>query len=148
MRTLPAALLLAALSACAPGGRPAAVAVSDAWCRPTLGQSTTGACYVTLKASGADQLLAVETPAATDAQIHSMSMEGGVMRMAPLPEGLPLPAGESVQLQPGGDHLMLVGLVRPLSVGDRAALTLKFRNAPPVTVQASVRTPGEPSHPH
>jgi len=62
--------------------------------------------------------------------------------MSPLPDGLPLPAGESVSLAPGGTHLMLMGLTGPLSAGDQVPLTLSFETGPRITLQVPVRAVG------
>ncbi|MFX5085066.1 copper chaperone PCu(A)C, partial [Acinetobacter baumannii] len=72
---------------------------------------------MTLRNRGAvpDRLVGAETPAARSVEIHEQRMEDGVMRMRPLPGGVPLPPGETVTLGPGGTHLMLVGPTRALA---------------------------------
>jgi copper(I)-binding protein len=124
---IPAALLT--LTACnptpAPEG-PAVVTTTDALCRPTPnGRAMTG-CYLTLTASRDDRLVAVAN---------------GMMSMAELPDGLPLPAGEAVALQPGGNHIMLMALKQPLAEGEMVSLTLTFEHAPPMGVRAVVGQP-------
>lgn len=140
---IPAALL--ALAACgqadAPGAAVPSVAVTDVWCRPSPNAAPNGGCYATFLSSTDDRLLGGATPRASQLQIHEMSMEGGMMRMGELKDGLPLPAGEGVTLAPGGNHLMLIGLTQPLVEGETVLLTLRFGSAPEVTVQAQVRTP-------
>jgi periplasmic copper chaperone A len=139
-----ALLLLTACTPGAPGGGdagPSRVEVTGAWCRPTPAGAPVGACYLTLKASVDDRFVAFTTPAARHPEIHTMSMDGGVMRMRPLPEGLDLPAGSAVALAPGGEHLMLIGLTAPLVKGDMVNLALTFETAPPVAVEAAVRQP-------
>ena len=69
------------------------------------------------------RLVEVRSPAAKSVEMHTMSMQGDVMRMRQI-DGLVLPAGGAVDLSPGGYHLMLVGLVRPLKEGDSVPLTL------------------------
>lgn len=125
--------------ATAPDETYARVAVSGAFCRPTPNGARVGACYLTLTASRADRLVAVETPASAQAEIHSMSTEGGIMRMQAMADGLALPAGQAVTLAPGGNHLMLIGLAQPLATGQTVALTLAFEGAANVTVQAPVQ---------
>jgi periplasmic copper chaperone A len=67
---------------------------------------------VTLQSSAGDRLTGASTPAAQAAQLHTVSMEGGVMKMRQV-DGIDLPAGQSVTLKPGGYHLMLMGLAQP-----------------------------------
>lgn len=117
------------------------IAVTDAWCRATPNGARAGACYMTLKASSAEQLTGVATPAAAVAQIHQMSMTDGMMQMSEMPDGLPLPADQAVELKPGGAHIMLVGLTGPLVDGAVVELTLGFKTAPALKVQAPVRLP-------
>lgn len=120
----------------------AGVAVADVWCRKTGPGARVGACYLSLTSAKADRFTAFTTPAATRPEIHTMSTDGGVMRMRPLPEGLPLPAGATVALRPGAEHLMLIDLAGPLRAGERVPLTLTFETAPPLTVTAEVRPVG------
>ena len=70
-----------------------------------------------------------------------MKTENGMMKMAELTAGLPLPAGQAVALAPGGNHLMLIGLTTPLVAGETVPLTFQFASAPTITVQAQVRQP-------
>lgn len=119
----------------------AAVVASGAWCRPSPNGAKAGGCYVTLKATTNDRLTGGSTPAAGSMQVHEMKMEGGMMKMAELTQGLPLPADQAVALAPGGNHLMLIGLTAPLVEGATVPLTLQFASAPAVTVQAAVRQP-------
>ena len=105
-----------------------AVQIQDAWARATVaGQSATGA-FMTLTAPVATRLVEVRTPAAGVAEVHEMRLEGDVMRMRAVP-ALPLPAGQAVQLKPGGFHVMLMNLTAPVKAGDRVPLTLVFEGA-------------------
>lgn len=144
------ATLALSLSACQRGetstrtavekdGATASVEISDAWCRPTPNGAQAAACYLTLEASGDNRVTGVATPLATSAAIHDMTMEGGVMRMSEMPDGLPLPAGTPMILAPGGKHVMLMGLTAPLVEGISVPLTLTFSATPAMTVQAAVR---------
>ncbi|MCC7266965.1 MAG: copper chaperone PCu(A)C [Caulobacteraceae bacterium] len=133
------ALLAAlALAACAPAARAAPVEVVSAWCRPAGAGAPTAACYVTLKAAAADRLTTVASPLAGKVEVHDMSMAGGIMRMRHMTEGLPLPAGETVRMGPGGKHLMLIGPKGALTVGGKLPLTLTFQKAPAQTVTAHI----------
>lgn len=138
---LPAfALLCLGVAACQDAAAPA-VEVSDAVCRPTPnGRDLTG-CYMTLTATTDDRLIAVSTPAAATSEIHEMSTAGGVMTMAEMADGLPLPAGQATSLQPGGNHIMLMQVTAPLAEGDTVELALTFEDAETITVSARVGNP-------
>lgn len=106
-----------------------AVTVTDAWARATVsGQKATGA-FMTLTAKDGAKLLGVSTPAAAVAEIHEMKMDKDVMKMAALPNGLDLPAGQAVTLKPGGYHVMLMDLKAPLAKDSMVALTLSLQDA-------------------
>lgn len=146
---LAAALSLAACNPSEPAKAPAAetpteiaaVTATDAWCRPSPNGAKAGGCYVTLTAATDDRLTGGSTPRAGSLQVHEMKTENGMMKMAELTGGLPLPAGQAVALAPGGNHLMLIGLTAPLVAGETVPLTLQFASAPAITVQAQVRQP-------
>jgi copper(I)-binding protein len=147
-RTPLLALALLTLTACSPSGPgagdAAAVQVSGAICRPTpVGRQMTG-CYLTLTAATADRLVSAASPEANLVQIHESRIESGMMMMQELRDGLPLPAGETVALAPGGNHLMLLGVKEPLVAGDTVTLTLTFETSPPVEVTATVGQPAVP----
>jgi periplasmic copper chaperone A len=140
MRLPALALLCLGVTACQDAAAPS-VEVSDAVCRPTPnGRDLTG-CYMTLAAATDDRLVSVSTDAAGKAEIHEMSTAGGVMTMAEMTDGLPLPAGEVTALQPGGNHIMLMQVTAPLAEGDTVDLALTFADAAPVTVSARVGNP-------
>ena len=104
------------------------VAVEGAWARATVpGQQGTGA-FMRLTARDPLTLVAVRTPAAGVAEVHEMKMDGDVMRMRAIAQ-LPLPAGQAVDLQPGGYHLMLQQLKAPLVKGTEVPVTLEFQAA-------------------
>jgi copper(I)-binding protein len=104
----------------------AQVSVSNAWVRGTVpGQKATGA-FMQLKSARGATLVAAESPAAGAVEIHAMRMEGNVMRMRAI-GSLELPAGQTVELKPGGYHAMLLDLKAPLKKGDVVPLRLKVR---------------------
>jgi len=104
----------------------AAVDVRNAWARLAVpGQSATGV-FARLTAPAGARLLGGSTPVAAHVDVHEMKMEGDVMRMRELDQGLALPAGETVALSPGGFHLMLTGLKQALPAGSSVPLTLRF----------------------
>lgn len=143
MRVLIAAL---ALSLGLAGPAAAQVAITDGWVRATPAGVPTAAAYLTLTNRGRapDRLLSARTSAAASAGVHTMSMTGGIMRMRPVEGGLPLPPGGAVTLSPGGDHLMLMGLKRPLPPGARLSLTLRFERAGVVKLSLPVRAAPPP----
>ena len=135
-----AAALVAAMGLALPAI--AAVTVQDAWVRGTVpGQSTTGG-YLTLRSSEDAKLVAVATPAARRAEIHSSEMKGGIMRMRPVASG-PLPAGRDVAIQ-GDLHLMLMDVTHALGAGDVVPLTLTVEDARGKRSQVEVRAPVRP----
>ena len=143
MKRLLSLPLLALVASCSSGGdaSPARVEAADAVCRPAAtGRDVTG-CYVTLTASRDDRLVSAASPAAREIQIHEMKSENGMMRMAELPDGLALPAGEATHLSPGGNHLMLLGASTPLAEGGTIAMTLTFEHAPPLDVSFRIGQP-------
>lgn len=108
---------------------------------PAHGTGTgTGAVYLTISNGGTepDRLLGGVADVARIIEIHDMAIEGGVMRMTPLVDGLEIPAGDSVSLEPQGYHVMLIDLTRDLRPGDRFDLTLRFERAGEVVVPVTV----------
>ncbi|HMP63266.1 MAG TPA: copper chaperone PCu(A)C, partial [Phenylobacterium sp.] len=85
-------------------------------------------------------LTAASSPAGERVEIHTMTTEGGIMRMRELSDGLPLPAGESVALRPGAEHLMLMAPAAALNEGESVEITLTFEKAPAQTLTAQVRS--------
>ena len=118
----------------------AQVKIDKAWARATVqGQKATGA-FMQLTAAQATRLVAVATPVAAVAEIHEMKMDNGVMKMRAVP-ALELPAGQAVELKPGGYHLMLMDLKAPLAKDASVALTLTFRDAKGVESQQQLNVP-------
>lgn len=119
------------------------IQVGGAWARPTVAGQQAGGGYLWLHNSGpADRLLSASTPVAAAVELHTMSMEGDVMRMRQI-DAIDLPTDEHVELQPGGRHLMFTGLKRPLKAGERVPLSLRFEKAGVVTVEMPVRAAAE-----
>ncbi len=105
----------------------AQVAVTDPWVRGTVtGQKATGA-FMQLKSPADTALVAAASPVAKIVEIHEMKMEGGMMKMNAV-DRLALPAGKAVDLKPGGYHVMLMDLVKPLKDGDFVPLQLTFED--------------------
>jgi hypothetical protein len=102
----------------------------------------TGAGYLTISNEGAaaDRLLAVSAVFAAGAKIHRTTMKNDIMRMRPVEGGLELPAGDIVELEPGGYHIMFTGLEGPLADGERRTVTLTFERAGTVEIEFHVET--------
>jgi copper(I)-binding protein len=115
--------------------------VSNAWARATPGKAENGAAYLTIQSPTPDRLLSVSSLVAKKAELHTMSMEGMVMKMRPLAD-LDIPAGQPVTLKPGGQHVMLLGLDAPLREGQSFPLTLTFERAGTRTVTVAIEKPG------
>ena len=134
-------LLALALLSCSPAApdKPD-VNVGEAWARATLpGKPTSAAYFALINRGGADSLVEV-TSSSGSAEIHTTSMDGGIMRMRKL-SSLPVPRGATVSLEPGGTHVMLTGLREPLVAGQRVELTLRFEKSPQQTIAAEIRDP-------
>ncbi len=117
------------------------VSVQSAWARATVqGQKATGA-FMTLTAKTAITLVGVSTSVAGVAEVHEMKMDNNVMQMRALPDGLPLPAGKAVALQPGGYHVMLMDLKLPLQKDTIIPLTLRFKDAKGVESSLDIKVP-------
>jgi copper(I)-binding protein len=121
--------------------QPPQLEVNSAWARATAPKADIGAAYVTIQSPTADRLVSVSAPVAKKAELHTMSMQGMVMKMRPL-SGLDIPAGQAVTLKPGGDHIMLMGLNQSLHPGQTFPLTLDFAKAGARTVTATVEKAG------
>ena len=116
--------LLGALLLAAAGIAHAQVEARAAWVRGTVPGQTTAGAYMEITSGQRASLLGAESPAAGIAEIHVMRMEGDVMRMRAVPR-LELPPGKTVELRPGGHHMMLVDLKRQLKKGDLVPIRLK-----------------------
>lgn len=118
------AILFIFLSAC---NTNAEVVITDAWVRANAPGQTTGAAYMTLNSLQDSSLVSIASDVAGSVEIHSMTMNDGVMKMRMLDE-LVLKAGKVEKLAPGGFHLMLFDLKKPLKAGEKATFKLSFKN--------------------
>ena len=118
--------------------------IAQAWARTTPKNASSGAAYLTVTNSGTapDRMSCAGSDAAGQCQIHTMSMENGVMKMRPVDGGLEIRPGETVILKPGADHLMLTQLKHPLETGSTIAATLQFEKAGTVKVDVPVLAMG------
>ena len=133
--TLALAGLLAMTGARAQEFQFGALRIEHPWARPTVAGQSVGGAYLGLRNGGStpDRLLGDSSPAATRLEVHEMRMDGDVMRMREV-AAIDLPAGKAVKLEPGGFHLMLIGLKAPLKAGDKLPLKLRFEKAGEVEV--------------
>jgi hypothetical protein len=117
------------------------ISVEHPWAPASLPGTSTAAAYMTITNTGTQPVMLVgaTTPAAGRVEIHSMSMDGGVMRMRPM-SNISIPPKGVLKFGPGGYHMMLVGLASPLEVETMVPLTLNFQGAPAVTVDLYVES--------
>lgn len=145
-----AVALLAALAA------QAQTSIKDAWVRGTVaGQKATG-MFAQVDSKSGGKLVAASSPVAGVVEIHEMAMDGTTMKMRAVPS-LDLPAGKVVDLKPGGYHVMLMDLKRPLKAGERVTLELRIETkdkrlvTQPIEVEVATRAPaaaGASAHKH
>jgi periplasmic copper chaperone A len=114
--------------------------IAQVWARTTPKGASSAAAYLTVTNSGTvpDRMSCAGSDAAAQCQIHTMTMENGVMKMRPVEGGLEIRPGETVTLKPGADHLMLTQLKHPLETGNSIAATLQFEKAGTVKVEVPV----------
>jgi copper(I)-binding protein len=157
---LPVLVLVGLLAACGGPSEPS-IQIEDVWSRPTMvmaesettseggmgqelmGMAGTGAVFMLIKNEGreADRVVGGQTDVAEVVEIHETVMEGDVMKMQMLPDGLEVPAGGEVLLKPGSYHVMLIGMKRDLKLGDTFSLDLEFEKSGTITVTPQVRQP-------
>lgn len=139
-----AAVLLAAAIPTFAQAADGSITVKDPYARATPSGAMTGAVYMTIdnKANAEDRLIAGASDVAAKIQIHEMSVVNGVMQMREVPGGLAVPADGSVTLKPGGYHVMLIGLKKPLTAGETFPLTLTFAKAGNIPVTVKVQAMG------
>lgn len=124
--------------------------INHPWARPTAPGAVTGGGFMELKNTGnqADRLLSASAEVSDVVELHTHIHEQGVTKMRKV-EVIDLPAGENVKLQPGGLHVMFIGLKAPLKEGDKFPVKLKFEQAGEITVDMNVEQPAQPmGQPH
>lgn len=129
--------------------------LSGHWTRAMLPGQKAGGGFVTIVNNGGDddRLVAVSTPGVARSEIHEMAVVDDVMKMRALGEGLPLPAGETVELKPGGFHLMFMGVEQPFKEGGMVPVVLTFEQAGDVELMlpvmpANTKSMGHGDHDH
>jgi copper(I)-binding protein len=120
------------------------IVVTDFWARATLPNQKVGGGYMAITNNGEtdDRLVSMTSPVSGEVEVHEMSMENDIMRMRPLEDGILIPAGETVELAPGGLHLMFQELEEGFVQGETVAVTLTFERAGDVTIELPVLAPG------
>jgi hypothetical protein len=147
--TLAGALLIGFISL--PAGA-ANISVTDAWARATMpGQKVSGA-YMRIRSDTDARLVGASSPAVPRVEVHEMKMDGDVMRMREL-KSLDLPKGKTVSLEPGGFHIMLMNLPKPIAAGEIIPLTLVVesdgkRQTVEVKAEARAAMPSQPMQHH
>lgn len=134
---------------------PSSLKIANAWVRPPIPGQNVGSAYMDITSAQNAVLVAVGSPVAARAELHTTTTEGNVMKMRPL-EKLELRAGQTVTLAPGGMHVMLFDMKRPLKPGERVPLTLSLQPVggaagmalTTVTIEADVRPPFSGAHKH
>ena len=148
MSSLMRSIGLLALAVSATAAWPQTV-VKDAWVRGTVAQQKASGAFMQITSAQGGKLLSVSSPVAGVAEVHEMAMEGTTMRMRAV-ESLQLPAGQTIELKPGGYHVMLMDLKQQLNAGDMVPLSLviegKDGKRETLQLQAPVRALGAPEH--
>ncbi len=137
------AALLLAVPAFAVEMKAGDISIDKVWSRATAPRAPAGAVYMVLTNTGTemDRLVAAATPIAEEAQLHTHSMDDGVMKMRQV-DAIEVAPGEPSVLQPGGLHIMLIGLKQPLTKGEMVPIMLTFENAGDVEVMSHVQSAG------
>lgn len=148
--TLVCVALLISLSTHAHEYQVGDLTVDHPWTRATAPGAPVGGGFFVVRNNGAadDVLIDGEAPFARRTEVHQSKMEDGVMKMQKVNGGLPIPAGQSVMLNPGNFHLMFMGLTERLVEGEKVPVTLHFKEAGSITVEFIVDAPGKKAHDH
>jgi copper(I)-binding protein len=121
-----------------------AIEIGQPWARATPPTAESGGGFLVLTNTGttADRLIAVKSPAADKVEIHEMKMDGNIMRMREVEKGIEIPPGATVELKPGGFHIMFMGLKAPFAKDAKVPLTLVFEKAGSIDVELMVQAMG------
>ncbi|MFC5586930.1 copper chaperone PCu(A)C [Nitratireductor kimnyeongensis] len=146
-RIFAAALLFTAAPAFAGDYTLGKMEIDQPWTRATPPGAKAAGGFVTIMNDGEedDQLIGAKAGFAGRVELHTMDMTDGVMKMRHLPDGIPVPAGETVSLAPGGLHIMFMDLRESLAEGGPVPVSLTFEKAGTIEVEMSVAKPGAPA---
>ena len=144
--------MLAAVAALASQSALAAnISITDAWARATMPGQKVSAAYLQIRSDADARLVSASSPAVPRVEVHEMKMDGDVMRMREV-KAIELPKGKTVSLEPGGLHIMLMNLTKPIVAGEVIPLTLVVESGgkqQTLEVKAEARAPGAmPQHHH
>jgi hypothetical protein len=117
------------------------VDVKEAWVRTSVQGQKATAAFMKITAKDGAKLVGASSPVAGVTEVHEMKMDGDIMKMRAVPGGLDLPAGKTVELTPGGYHVMLMDLKAPLPKDSTVPLTLVFKNAKGVQSKVELKVP-------
>lgn len=122
------------------------IVIETPWARAMPPGADAGGGFMTIRNTGTvdDTLVAITSSIAARIEVHTMDMTDGVMRMRELEGGLAIPAGETVELAPGGFHVMFLDVLTPIAEGPPVTITLTFERAGDVTIDMVVVPPGAP----
>jgi len=146
-KLIPAVILLFAVAAQAHDYALKSLTIGHPFARATPPGAAVGGVFLTIRNQGkeADRLLRAASPVAGFVELHEMTMDGGVMKMRAV-SGIEVKPGATVELKPGGLHVMLEELKRPLRQGDQVPLSLTFEKAGTIDVMVYVESMGAMSH--
>src|SRR5215217_7553641 len=121
--------------------------IDTPWSRATPGGAKIAGGYARIRNTGAtaDRLIGGTLSVSTRSEVHQTTETGGVARMQPVSQGLEIKPGDTVELKPGGYHLMFTELQRPLRQGDRVPGSLQFEKAGTVAVEFTIQSIGAQS---
>ncbi|TYC52784.1 copper chaperone PCu(A)C [Rhodobacterales bacterium] len=148
--TAAAALSLVCTSAFAMDYKVGDLTVSQTWTRATPPKAKAGGGFVEVTNNGSedDQLVAASSDVSDKVELHEMAVTDGVMTMRELKDGIPIPAGETVTLQPGGLHIMFMGLNQSFKEGTKVPVVLTFEKAGDLEVELDVAKMGAKTQSH
>lgn len=128
------------LAGCSSSGGDSGISVQDVWVRNSPMMERAGAAYMVIENSGTteDRLLSASVDFANTVELHETKEVDGMMEMSPV-EAIPVPANGSVEMAPGGLHVMLIGITEELTPGQKVTLLLNFENAGEIEVEAEVK---------
>jgi copper(I)-binding protein len=132
-----AAAAFAATSVLAQAQAEPSLKVTDAWTKPSIPGASVAAAYLTITSGKPLKLVKAESPFAKTVEIHNMSMKDGVMEMRAV-DAIEIPSNTTVSLKPGGYHIMMIKIAKPVKSGDAVPLKLTFESADKKTFSVNV----------
>ncbi|MTI42699.1 hypothetical protein JM93_02910 [Roseibium hamelinense] len=145
-----AALLAAATTASADQIKHGDLIIENTWTRATPPRAKAGGGFITITNNGSkeDRLVAATSPVSPRVELHEMAVNDGVMQMRELADGITIPAGETISLEPGGLHIMFMGIGEGFKQGSQVPVTLSFEHGGDIEVNLSVAKIGAKNMEH